>query len=284
MAMLTVNDRESLARAGARSLRDGGRVLVSGTHASSLRPHVRTAITEAGKRARVSTIGPHMGALAALPFKDQLFDLVVCTRESGNAIAQARELVRVTLPGGTVVVQTGHVPRRKLEMELERLGCDIWPRRGAVIARIPGPRTGAMRIKVKELRGWTPERVQRLLRDLPVARGYEVVVKPLRWRKRPHVQAFCEFDERRITIQVPTPFLPFWEDVPYRAKRLHAKGLKFKWYMRRLRFTRPHELIRYLYLHEYYHWYLRETLGRKSGAETACDRFALQRLGAIRTR
>jgi hypothetical protein len=225
-----------------------------------------------------------MGTLAALPFKDQLFDVVVCTRESGNAISQARELVRVTLPGGTIVVQAGEVPLRKIEWELERLGCEIWPRRGMLVGRVPGPRTGRMRIRVEELRGWSPERVQRLLRDLPVARGYQVVVKPLHWRKRPHVSAYCEFAERRITIHVPVPFETFWEDVPYRAKRLHAKGLKFKWYVHRMQFDRAHELIRYLYLHEYYHWYLREALGKKSSAETACDRFALQRLGVIRAR
>ena len=46
-----------------------------------------------------------------------------------------------------------------------------------------------------------------------------------------------------------------------------------------LRFERPDELIRYLYLHEYYHWYLREIRGKTSAAETACDRFALQQLG-----
>src|SRR5207248_8084373 len=105
-----------------------------------------------------------------------------------------------------------------------------------------------------------------------------VVVKPLRYRTRPHVQAWCEFDHQRITIQVPVPFRPFYEDVPYRAERIGAKGFKFRWFTRRLRFTRPDELIRYLYLHEYYHWYLREIRGKRSGAETACDRFALQQL------
>lgn len=276
---MTIATREALARAAARSLRDGGRVLVAGPLAGSLRPYVREAILDTGKRAKsVKMLGPHMGLLAALPFKDQSFDVVVCAREAGDAVIQARELVRVTLPGGTIVVQSGEVPRRKLEMELERLGCDIWPRRGAVIARIPGPREGKMRIKVDDLKGWTPERVERVLKGLPVARGYKVVVKPLYYRKRPHVQAFCEFDEHQITIQVPIPFEPFYEDVPYRAKRLRAKGLKFKWYVHRVWFERPQELVRYLYLHEYYHWYLRECLGRKSAAETACDRFALQQL------
>jgi hypothetical protein len=135
-----------------------------------------------------------------------------------------------------------------------------------------------MPIRVQDLPGWTPTRVRRLIDDLPKAYGYEVVVKPLWWRSRPHVQAWCEFEEKRITIQVPVPFAPFAEEVPYRAERLRAKGLRFRWYSTRLRFQRPNELIRYLYLHEYYHWYLREVLGRKSAAETACDRFALQHL------
>jgi hypothetical protein len=134
-----------------------------------------------------------------------------------------------------------------------------------------------MRIRVEGLR-ITPLGVKRALSGVPVARGYNIVVKPLYYRKRPHVQAFCEFDERQITIQVPMPFYPFAEEIPYRAKRLRAKGLKFRWYSHRVWFERPHELIRYLYLHEYYHWYLREALGKRSAAETACDRFALQRL------
>lgn len=148
------------------------------------------------------------------------------------------------------------------------------------VARVPGPRRGGMRIRVEGLPRWTPARVERLLEGLPVARGYEVVVKPLHWRKRPHVAALCEFDRHRITVQVPKPFYPFTEDVPYRAKRIHRRGRwHFRWFWRKLRFERPDELIRYLYLHEYYHWYLREVRGRRSGAETACDRFALQQLG-----
>jgi hypothetical protein len=35
-------------------------------------------------------------------------------------------------------------------------------------------------------------------------------------------------------------------------------------------------VLRFLYCHEWMHWYLREVLGRKSAAETACDRFALR--------
>ena len=137
-----------------------------------------------------------------------------------------------------------------------------------------------MPIRVKDLPGWSSQRVHRVLKGLPIASGYQVVVKPLRWRTRPHVQAFCDFAERVITIQVPQPFFAFYEDVPYRAKRVkRRRRMYFKWFRKRLWFERPDELIRYLYLHEYYHWYLREVRRKRSAAETACDRFALQQLG-----
>lgn len=149
----------------------------------------------------------------------------------------------------------------------------------ALWVRLPGLRDTAMPVSVYGLEGWSAARVRELIGDLPVARGYHLIVKPLRYRTRPHVQAFCEFDSRRIIVQVPVPFRAFHEDVPYRAQRVGAKGFNFRWYRRRLRFERPDELIRYLYLHEYYHWFVREVLGKRSAAtETACDRFALQRL------
>jgi hypothetical protein len=40
-------------------------------------------------------------------------------------------------------------------------------------------------------------------------------------------------------------------------------------------FKTPRQVLRFLYLHEWMHWYLRERLGKRSAAETACDRFAL---------
>jgi hypothetical protein len=115
-----------------------------------------------------------------------------------------------------------------------------------------------------------------MLEGLPPATGYHVVVKPLRYRTRPHLSAWTEFDAQRITLQVPEPFLPFGEVVPYAARRLPGKGMRFVWMSEGVTFRRPRDVLRFLYCHEWMHWYLRERLGRRSAAETACDRFALQ--------
>lgn len=121
----------------------------------------------------------------------------------------------------------------------------------------------------------TAEDVRTMLTGLPEATGYSIVVKPLRYRSRPHLSAFTEFEDRRITIQVPEPFFPFGEIVAYGAKRIAAKGLRFVPLSEGVTFRTTRDVIRFLYCHEWYHWYLKEVLGRKSQAETACDRFAL---------
>ena len=119
-------------------------------------------------------------------------------------------------------------------------------------------------------------KIRAYLTGLPEADGYDVVVRPLRYRTRPHLAAYTEFDERRITIQVPEPFLPFGEIVQYGAKRVAGKGMRFVWLSEGLTFRTPREVVRFLYCHEWYHYFLKEDLGQKSAAETACDRFALQ--------
>ena len=124
--------------------------------------------------------------------------------------------------------------------------------------------------------GVSPERVRGFLRGLPDADGYEVVVRPLRYRTRPHLAAYTEFEHRTITIQIPEPFLPFGEIVQYGAKRIAGKGMRFVWLSEGLTFRSQREVVRFLYCHEWYHWYLKEVLGQRSAAETACDRFALQ--------
>ena len=124
--------------------------------------------------------------------------------------------------------------------------------------------------------GVSPERVRGFLRGLPDANGYEIVVRPLRYRTRPHLAAYTEFEHKTITIQIPEPFLPFGEIVQYGAKRIAGKGMRFVWLSEGLTFRSQREVVRFLYCHEWYHWYLKEVLGQKSAAETACDRFALQ--------
>ena len=126
--------------------------------------------------------------------------------------------------------------------------------------------------QVEEL---TVPQVRRVLAGLPDAPGYAVRVKYLRYRQRPHLSAWTDFDERSITLQVPEPFLSFGEVVPYGARRRAGKGLRFVWLTEGVTFRTRREVLRFLYLHEWMHWYLRERLGRRSAAETACDRFAL---------
>ena len=132
-----------------------------------------------------------------------------------------------------------------------------------------------MRI-TSEVSGIAATDVRRWLSGLPDARGYRVVVKPLRYRSHPHLAAWTDFEARQITLQVPEPFVPFGEVVPYAAKRRPGKGLRFIWLSEGLTFRTPREVLRFLFLHEWMHWYLKEVLGRKSAAETACDRFALR--------
>ena len=120
------------------------------------------------------------------------------------------------------------------------------------------------------------ERVRTWVASFPEAAGYELVVRPLRYRSRPHLAAYTEFDDRRITLQIPEPFLPFGEIVQYGAKRIAGKGMRFVWLSEGLTFRTPREVVRFLYCHEWYHWYLKEMLGQRSSAETACDRFALR--------
>jgi hypothetical protein len=117
--------------------------------------------------------------------------------------------------------------------------------------------------------------VRRMLAGLPEARGYEVVVKPLRYREKPHLAALTDFTDRTITLQVPEPFYPFGEVVAFGAKRRPGRTLRFIWLTEGVTFRTPREVLRFLYLHEWMHWYLHVHHGRGTSAETTCDRFAL---------
>ena len=127
-----------------------------------------------------------------------------------------------------------------------------------------------------EITDLPPSSVRRALEGLPDARGYRVHVKALRYRERPHLSAWTDFDERSMTLQVPEPFLPFGEVVAFGARRRPGDGFRFIWLTEGVTFRTPREVLRFLYLHEWMHRYLKEHLGEKSRAETACDRFALR--------
>ena len=127
-----------------------------------------------------------------------------------------------------------------------------------------------------DLPGMTAGDAMRALEGLPAPGDYQVVVKALRYRTRPKLSALCEFDVRRIVLRVPEPFRPFDEIVYHAARRKPGPGWTFEWVSETVPFRQRREVLRFLYCHEWMHWYLREMLGRRSGAETACDRFALR--------
>src|SRR5919108_1689807 len=123
-----------------------------------------------------------------------------------------------------------------------------------------------------------PDDVARMLAGLPEPDGYDVVVKPLRYRDRPHLSAWTDFEARTITLQLPEPFYAFGEIVPFGAKRRSSgKGTRprFIWLTEGVTFRTPQEVLRFSYCHEWMHWWLKEVRGTASAAETTCDRFAL---------
>jgi hypothetical protein len=124
----------------------------------------------------------------------------------------------------------------------------------------------------------TDEKVEEMLAGLPEPGDYRIHVKPLRYRDQPHLAAWTDFSDRSITLQVPEPFHPFGEIVPYGAKRRSSgKGTRprFIWLTEGITFRTPEEVLRFSYCHEWMHWWLKEVRGTKSAAETTCDRFAL---------
>ena len=126
-----------------------------------------------------------------------------------------------------------------------------------------------------ELADLTKAGARQALAGLPRT-DYDVVIKPLRYRTGPHLAALCDFDGRTITLQVPRPFRPFREPVFYGARRRRGSGMRFSWLSESVAFRSRRDVLRFLYLHEWMHWYLHEVLKKGSSAETACDRFALR--------
>ena len=175
--------------------------------------------------------------------------------------------------------------------------CDPWgPCRRYRPSRYLGPHVGGRRYPLlvpasritTTAHGLTPERVRHALNGLPPADGYALHVKPLRYRERPHLSAWTDFDDRSITLQVPEPFFPFGEVVPYAAKRRPTarKGgpPKFIWLTEGVTFRTPREVLRFLYCHEWMHVYGTVREGKRRVGETACDRFALQNYRRRRSR
>jgi hypothetical protein len=144
---------------------------------------------------------------------------------------------------------------------------------------MPAPPTAsfASRTAIRsDLDGFQAADARRALAGLPAPGDYRVLIKPMRYRKSPSLSALCEFDERRIVLRVPEPFRPFDELVYHSARRAPAPGMRFIWVSENVEFRTPREVLRFLYCHEWLHWYLREVLGRRAMAEAACDRFALR--------
>ncbi|HEX9495561.1 MAG TPA: hypothetical protein VGA38_07365 [Candidatus Limnocylindria bacterium] len=126
----------------------------------------------------------------------------------------------------------------------------------------PGRPLGPMAVR-STLATHSPAKVREVLRGLPTATGYTVSVKALRYRSRPHLVAFTFWDDAAMLIQVPEPFKPFRELVD-----LGSRGMPL------VPFRTRRDVIRFLYLHEFCHWWLYLTHGWGNSAEVLCDTYA----------
>ena len=121
-----------------------------------------------------------------------------------------------------------------------------------------------------------PEDVEGLLAGLPEPDDYLVHVKYLRYREKPHLSAWTDFSERSITLQVPEPFFPFGEVVPYGAKRRPGgTKMRFIWLTEGVTFREPRDVLRFLYCHEWMHAMAPQLWPGRRVGETTCDRFAI---------
>ena len=198
----------------------------------------------------------------------------------GQTPAGSAELVGayVAQSMSLLIVPPGTSLRRPTVHLAEELDFDPGAVRRAVAAiEREASRAHARGMSVRsDLPGLKAAGIRRALSGLPSPGDYRVVIKPLRFRTRPHLSGLCEFDVGRIIIRVPEPFRPFDELVYVKARRKPGAGMRFAWLSEKVRFRTRRDVLRFVYLHEWLHWYLREMQGRRSGAETACDRFALR--------
>ncbi len=181
-------------------------------------------------------------------------------------------------PMSLLIVPARTTLRRQSLHLTEELDFDPRAVRRAVAAlelRAGRAHTLGLSIRV-DLHGLKVADVRRALAGLPSPGDYRVVIKPLRYRTKPSLSGLCEFDMGRIIIRVPEPFRPFDEHVYIQARRKPGAVMRFAWKSEKIRFRTRRDVLRFVYLHEWLHWYLREVQGRRSGAETACDRFALR--------
>jgi hypothetical protein len=128
----------------------------------------------------------------------------------------------------------------------------------------PGRPVGPMAVR-STLPSHTPAEIRAVLRGLPTATGYTVTVKPLRYRSRPHLAAFTFWDSAEMLIQVPEPFRPFRELVDLGSRSYPL-----------VPFRTRRDVIRFLYLHEFCHWWLYLTHGWGTSAEVLCDTYAFE--------
>lgn len=177
-----------------------------------------------------------------------------------------------------LILPTRTTTRRQAVPLAEELHFDASavPKAAAVIARLESRAHASGLIVRSDLNGFKVTDVRRALSGLPSPGDYRVVIKPLRYRTRPHLSGLCEFDVGRIIVRVPEPFRPFDEVVYFGARRKPGAGMRFAWKSEKVPFRTRRDVLRFVYLHEWLHWYLREMLGKRAGAETACDRFALR--------
>jgi hypothetical protein len=168
--------------------------------------------------------------------------------------------------------------RRRALAHDEEPNFDLGIVRRAVIAFEKAANRGpSMGLSIgSDLPGFKVADVRRALSGLPSPGDYRVVIKPLHSRRRPHLSGLCEFDLGRIIVRVPEPFRAFDELVYINARRKPGAGMRFAWVAEKVRFRTRRDVVRFVYCHEWLHWYLREMQGRRAGAETACDRFALR--------